>query len=245
MSVDAVICPYCPRPTGVPKAAPPKGPGILLPVVVAAVLLILMFKNSRSSKSPWVSAPGVPAAALEGNTARQIATKKRASKDGPKLEKMFAVVAPQGNFDKLLRDSVAPRESLEEAARGALVPTIVKVPEETLTEAANLSRQAAAASQLRRDELNKTAGIDPGGDEPSVVVPQLIKLLESSNKDERLQAAQELSNIRYAANAETAIDALRTALDDPDREVRDFAKIALDRIAYCAHSALCRSKWRK
>lgn len=94
-------------------------------------------------------------------------------------------------------------------------------------------------------KLLEAQGIDLATMEPQVVVPRMLKYLDEKDSDSRIMAVQMLSDIRYAANAQSAVPALEKATQDPHPEVREFAKLALFRIRFCERSALCQSKWRK
>ena len=200
-------------------------------------------------------------------TARQILEEVRRGQPSPELEKTLADAERRGELDKPYSDGVTFKQILNEAKTGSAGAAIgtalqgaqargdldsVKVQGKSLNEytrqAQELSRQADEQGRRHDEDMARENGADPANEDVHAEVQRMIELLgvaRDRDQDARLYAAQQLSGLRLAANAQSAVPSLEKALEDSDPAVRDAAQMALGRIRMCERNTLCQAKWRK
>lgn len=148
-------------------------------------------------------------------------------------------------------DEKTKQALLEEAAAGVAGPTIHRLVAEAektgaldlplyggrslrqiRDHAMKLGAQADELAETRRKEQNEALGVPAGSDEPAVVVPQLVAMLQGGD-GEKEAAAQQLIEVRFARDpaAADAIPALE-ALQRSGKPGSEFAELALKRIRF-------------
>lgn len=228
-----------------------------------------MAHNNSSPTIEKAVAEGQAAGLLDvphanGVTLRKVLEEIGQGRSSPTLEKTVAEAEAKGDLDKPFAGGVTFKQILEESRQGYAGPSIdkalaaaeangdldkIKVMGKSLRqyrdEALALSAKADEAARRSEAAQSEALGENVAPSDPRAIAADMARILSDprASADDRLQAVQALSDLRIAANADAAVPALEAAAHDQNQDVRDFARVALQRFRFCRHSTLCQSKW--